>query len=179
MKTVPLLLLLTLLRPPAFASRDVRVAGHRYPVQTEHLGLDWNLRGADHFRFRLFSVFTGALYANEETDALKLTFTYTRSLGRDLLVEQGMRILRNAHDPDVLASFQKQLDALNAAYVDVEPGDRYTITAVPGRGTWLHLNEKELFFVEDSDFGLWYLSIWLGDAPMSVSFRDALLQVNS
>lgn len=179
MKKTKTILLFALLLPLTRASEGVRVRGHFYPDKTEHVGLEWNRRGAEHFRFRMFSVFTGALYANEETQGKKLIFTYTRALDRDLLVEQGMRVLQDAHDDETLKFFQEPLEALNKAYADVAFGDSYTITAVPGKGTWLHKNDKKLFFIEDDAFGLWYLSIWLGDAPMSLSFRDALLQVES
>ena len=153
----------------------VRVAGHRYPARVEAKDLSWELQGAEHFRFRLFSVFTGALYVNPDATARRLTFTYTRNIDRDTLVEQGNRVLREAHDRETLQKWKAELDQVNAAYEDVSKDDQYTFTVVPGRGTWLHLNEKEKLFLEDADFGLWYLDIWLGEKPMSEKFRDALL----
>jgi len=155
----------------------VQVAGHRYPEEMEHQSLNWTLSGAEHFRYRLFSVFTGALYSSPEAEEARvLRFTYTRRIPAATLVEQGMRVLRSAHPEAELEARAKLLQEVNNAYRDVREGDRYTFTVLPGRGTWLHFNEEQLFFVADSDFGLWYLDIWLGDKPMSVPLRDALLK---
>lgn len=167
-----------LLLPLCLNAADVReVAGHTYPLQVEAKELTWTLSGADHFRFRLFSVFTGALYISEaEPDARRLTFTYTRRLGADTLVEQGMRVLREGKPEAEIAARRERLDKINNAYRDVDRGDRYTFTVIPERGTWLHLNEEEIFFIDDAGFGLWYLNIWLGDNPMSASLRNALLE---
>jgi hypothetical protein len=157
---------------------DIReVAGHRYPLTLHAKDLDWSLSGADHFRFRLFSVFTGALYTTlSDPGARRLTFTYTRNLGADTLVEQGMRVLRGAESAEDIEARQVLIDQVNHAYQNVAKGDRYTFTIIPGRGTWLHLNDKEILFLQDADFGLWYLNIWLGDQPMSAPLRNALLE---
>lgn len=170
----PLALLLNIL---PLSAENVRIAGHSYPREAEHLSLNWTLSGAEHFRFRLFSVFTGALYQSDEVEgARKLNFTYTRRIPGATLVEQGMRVLREAHPESALKERQELLDKINLAYRDVREGDRYTFTVIPGRGTWLHFNDEEVFFVNDYRFGLWYLGIWLGEKPMSVPLRDALLK---
>lgn len=161
-----------------FSEGGVReVAHHTYPIEMEAKGLVWRLSGVDHFRFRLFSVFTGALYSSAASPkARRLVFTYTRNLEADTLVEQGMRVLRTAKPEAEIEARQPLIDTVNAAYRDVSRGDRYIFTVIPDRGTWLHLNEEEILFVGDADFGLWYLDIWLGDDPMSVSLRNALLE---
>ena len=153
----------------------IRVAGHRYPRQLESNDITWQLSGAEHFRYRLFSVFTGARYIHEDSEAIKLTFTYTRNLDRDVLIDQGQRVLREANDRETLRKYQSQLEKVNAAYRNVREGDRYTFTVIPGRGTWLHFNDEEALYLDDAAFGMWYLEIWLGDNPMSTNFRDALL----
>lgn len=162
----------------ALSESGVReVANHAYPIEMETKELVWRLSGADHFRFRLFSVFTGALYFSDASpNARRLVFTYTRNLEAVTLVEQGMRVLRAAKPAAEIEARQSLIDTVNAAYRDVSRGDRYIFTVIPDRGTWLHLNEEEILFVGDADFGLWYLDIWLGDDPMSVSLRNALLE---
>jgi hypothetical protein len=169
----PLLLLLAL---PLLAREPVVVHGHSYPATQEAFDLAWTLRGAEHFRYRLFSVFTGALYEAPQPGARRLTFTYTRSLKGDVLREQALRVLKGAHDAATLQRWAEPLATFNNAFIDVKPGDQYVLTVIPGRGVWLHLNGKEKSFLPDSDFGSWYLSIWLGDKPMSVPLRDALLK---
>jgi hypothetical protein len=179
MKTkTPRLTFILLLLFTVSARAEVRtVSGHEYPLNKESKDLQWTLSGAEHFRFRLFSVFTGALFkAESEPEARKLTFTYTRRIDAGTLVEQGMRVLREANSEAELEKRRELIDKVNAAYLDVSRGDRYTFTVIPGRGTWLHFNDEEILFIDDADFGLWYLDIWLGEKPMSTSLRNALLE---
>jgi hypothetical protein len=157
-------------------AEEVKVASHRYPLRLEAKDAVWNLRGSEHFRYkRIFSVFTGVLYLQEQGEGRRLVFTYTRDLKADDLRAQAMKALQAAHAPEVLEKFREPLTGLQAAYQDVKSGDSYAITVIPGRGSWLELNGKELFSTADTDFGFWYLGIWLGDKPISESLKEALL----
>jgi Chalcone isomerase-like len=67
------------------------------------------------------------------------------------------------------------LDRLNAWYRDVEPGDRYSLTYVPGVGTELALNDQRLGVIDGAHFADAYFRIWHGDRPIDASLRDRLL----
>ena len=60
-------------------------------------------------------------------------------------------------------------------YEDVEPGDRYSLTYIPGRGTELALNDEPKGVIEGADFASAVYAIWLGQNPISQSFRQQLL----
>jgi hypothetical protein len=168
------LLLLTLPSPAASGPRSS--AGQEQMPGRENPEQSWRLSGAGHFRYRLFSVFNGALYLGGDVPgSQRLQLTYTRSIPAQTLAEQGLRVLRQSYSADEIAARNGLLEQINQAYRDVRAGDMYSFTVIPGQGTWLHLNGEELLFVHDSDFGLWYLGIWLGEHPMSASLRDALL----
>ncbi len=159
---------------PCAESALVEVHGHRYAEEKEEDGRRWKLLGAEHFRYGVFSVFTGALYLGED-GGRQLAFTYTRSVKAEVLRGQALRVLRGAYEEGMLTRWAESLEKMNGAFVNVVAGDQYTLTMVPGEGVWLHLNGKERVFIADSEFGTWYLSIWLGEKPMSVPLRDALL----
>jgi chalcone isomerase-like protein len=63
----------------------------------------------------------------------------------------------------------------NSLYVDVKPGDRYSLTYVPGQGTKLRLNGVERGTIEGADFAAAIFSIWLGAKPMDNKFKRSLL----
>lgn len=154
----------------------VTVKGNAYPRRVEARGEVWDLQGVDHFVYKVFfSVFTGAYYEQVEGEGKRLHFTYTRKLKAEDLREQAMKHLKSVHDPKVLDRHAKPLRGLQEAYLDVKKGDSYIITAVPGKGTWLERNDKELFSTDDGEFGLWYLKIWLGEPPIDASLKEALV----
>jgi hypothetical protein len=71
-------------------------------------------------------------------------------------------------------ALRDRLAHLHAHYEDVEPGDRYALTYLPGVGTELSKNGRRLAVVSGSDFAAAYFSMWLGDDPIDAGLRDAL-----
>jgi hypothetical protein len=159
----------------SFAADTVTVEGHRYPVTLDAQGATWDLSGTEHFRYKvLFSVFTAGLYTQRDGQGERLTFTNTRKLKADDLREQAMKTLKANNAPATLEKYAVLTEQIQKAYVDVKAGDSYAITVIPESGNWLHLNGNELFFTENAEFGNWYLDIWLGTPPISVSLKEAL-----
>ena len=84
-------------------------------------------------------------------------------------------LLARSHPPEHIARLRERLDALHALYRDVEEGDRYRLTYVPGVGTTLALNGQPLGTIPGADFARDYFGIWLGPEPINESFRDQIL----
>lgn len=87
----------------------------------------------------------------------------------------GDEILAQNVDPDTLARLRPRLEQINALYESVNPGDRYALTYVPGRGTELALNGRSKGIIPGIDFAAAYFRIWLGDQPIDTGLRDQLL----
>jgi hypothetical protein len=77
--------------------------------------------------------------------------------------------------PEGLKAIEARLQRFNALYRDVQPGDRYALTYLPGQGTELALNGQSLGRIEGEDFAAAVFSIWLGPAPIDEAFKEALL----
>jgi len=73
------------------------------------------------------------------------------------------------------AGLQPQIRSFNALYRDIEPGDRYALTYVPGVGTELAHNGVTLGRVEGADFSSALFSIWFGDSPFDAGLKRRLL----
>lgn len=159
---------------------SVEVAGHPFPKHLEAYEQTWSLQGTHHFRYRrIFSVFAAGLYTAEGPAGKRLTFTYTRNLKADDLRDQAMKTLEAHNSREVLKKYRDPTAELQKAYQDVKDGDAYSLTVITDKGIWLHLNDKEIFFHDDSDFGYWYLDIWLGDPPISDALKFALTKGQS
>jgi hypothetical protein len=64
---------------------------------------------------------------------------------------------------------------MHALYRDVKPGDRCSLTYLPGVGTWLTLNGQILGTVAGAEFAAAYFAIWFGQQPMDASLKRKLL----
>jgi len=166
---------LFLLLLPLAAEEALVLEGHRYPQELEAHGETWNLQGAKHHVYKVFSVFTGGLYKQEGGEGLRLSFSYTRKLKAKILRREARKVLVWNFGEEGIAAKQPLFDELQAVFDDVEKNDTYVFTIVPDKGFWLERDGEQVFFSPDAEFGFWYVNIWLGEAPMSISFRDALL----
>jgi hypothetical protein len=135
----------------------------------------------------IFKAYVAALYVGEGfgpgevlADVPKrLELQYFWGISAPKFAKAGDEILARNIDAETLVKLRPRLARLNALYRNVKPGDRYSLTYVPGIGTELALNDEQLGIVEGADFGAAYFRIWLGDHPLDVGLRDQLLSCSS
>jgi len=143
------------------------------------------LKGTGRYKFMsLIKVVDGKFYLEagakpEEAlldNAKQLELYYHLSIkAKDFAKVTHQGIARNIPRAEYLKLAGK-IDQFNKFYRDVKKGDRYTLTYIPGKGTTLALNNKELGTLEGADFASGLYSIWLGQKePMDDDFRDDLL----
>jgi hypothetical protein len=147
-------------------------------------GTRLSIRGTGLFRYLGFiKAYVGALYMEDGTSsdavlsdtAKRLEIEYFHAInGEDFGSATNKVIARNV-DPDTLARLKPRIEKQNALYEDVQPGDRYALTYVPGKGTELALNGKPKGVIDGADFAAAVFAMWLGQEPMNKSFRQQLL----
>jgi hypothetical protein len=81
--------------------------------------------------------------------------------------------------PADIKRLSSKIDQLVEAYRDVEPGDRYALTYVPGYGTRLSLNGESLVVIAGEDFAKAVFSIWIGSSPIDERFRSGVLGIDN
>ena len=131
----------------------------------------------------LFKVYEAGLYVGD-THAVtavlddvpkRLDITYLRDIRAADIVKIGNETLARQLPPDRWAALQDRLATINQWYVDVQTGDRYTLTYVPGHGSELALNGKPLGVIAGADFASAYFGIWLDPRTRYRDFRNTLL----
>jgi len=132
---------------------------------------------------RVFRAYVAALYLGDGVSPAqvlgdvpkRLELSYFWDLEGDDIGKAGDEMLARNVDAETLTRLRPRLERLNALYEDVKPGDRYSLTYLPGVGTELALNDTRKGVIEGADFAAAYFRIWLGDNPIDASFRDELL----
>ena len=143
------------------------------------------LRNAALLRYlKVIKAYVAALYLPEGVKAeavlsdvpKRLELSYLVSIqGPDFDKGAAPVLARNQTSAE-LSRLQGRLDKLNAAYRDVKPGDRYSLTYLPGRETELALNGSPLIVIEGADFAAAYFGIWLGRDPIDEKLKRNLLR---
>jgi hypothetical protein len=144
------------------------------------------LRGVGLLRVMAFvKVYAGALYLPADclskmalSDVPKrLEVEYFRSIAGDEFGPATNKKISENVDPQTYKRLRSRIEYHNSLYQDVQPGDRYSLTYIPGRGTELALNGEPKGVVEGADFAAALFSIWLGPKPISESFKKDLLNL--
>ena len=148
-------------------------------------GKTLNLNGAGLLRYWGFKVYVGALYLEKgytieealSTGAKRIEIEYLRPIkGKDFGSATKKGILRNV-DLETFKRLRPQIEYHNSLYKDVQPGDRYSLTYIPGKGTELALNDEPMGNIKGGDFAAAVFSIWLGTKPICESFKKQILDL--
>lgn len=171
----------------SFPAAEASTAGRRFQNEpfAEHyaLGPDLrlDLRSLGLMRYKgLLRAFAAALYLERGVRdpladvAKRLELVYFLPIAGRLFGPAARSVLKKATTRSELAALEERLRAIDAAYRDVRPGDRYALTYQPGIGTELSLNGRQLELVPGADFARAYFAIWLGERPMDRRLRDQL-----
>ena len=141
------------------------------------------LTGTGLLRYWGFKAYTGALYLEEGASvdevlsdkAKRIELEYFRAIkGKDFGSATDKSIAKNV-DAAVYDRLRPRINYHNSLYENVQPGDRYALTYIPGRGTELTLNGEPKGIIEGADFAAAVFSIWLGSKPINDSFKKQIL----
>lgn len=145
------------------------------------------IRGAGLLRVMAFAkVYVSTLYLPEDcaskmvlSDVPKrLEVEYMRSIaGNDFGRVTNKKISENV-DLQTYERLRPRIEYHNSLYQDVQPGDRYSLTYIPGKGTELALNGEPQGVIEGADFAAAVFSMWLGSKPISESLKKDLLDLS-
>lgn len=170
--------------PSSLASLTVEVGGVRFDTGVHAMEHRLQLTGAGVLNYlAFFKAYAGALYMPASVaaeDALepvpkRLVLSYYRAIkGKDFANATRKKIADNVTAGQA-KRLESRVDLLADMYRDVQPGDRYALTYLPGEGTALTLNGESLGIIPGDDFARAVFSIWLGDDPIDENFRDLLL----
>lgn len=184
-----LLCLSWVLGSPAQASRPTTdVAGVRVVGHVSVAGQNLVLNGAGLRRILFLKVYVAALYLPQrqhDSHAI-LERDIPRSLRvtllRDLSTEQNIEALKGGlvanNSPADLDAIQPEvaqfLSFLKGEH-EVPAGTVIRLDYVPGMGTQVRVNDSVLGTVPGTAFNRALLKVWLGEEPVQVSLKNALL----
>ncbi|NTW98659.1 MAG: hypothetical protein HGB35_01720 [Geobacteraceae bacterium] len=143
------------------------------------------LRNAALLRYlRFIKAYVAALYLPEEVTSeavlsdvpKRLEISYLVSIKGPDFGKGAEPTLKLNQTPAELTRLRSRIDRINAIYRDVKPGDRYSLTYQPGRGTELALNGTPLAVIEGADFAAAYFGIWLGRDSIDDRLKRDLLK---
>ncbi len=132
---------------------------------------------------RTINVYAGALYLAPgvapdrvlEDVPKRLVLSYFRAIQAGDFGKAALKVLADNVPEATIARLMPRIEHMHRLYENVQPGDRYELTYLPGVGTELSLNGVRKGVVEGADFASAYFSIWLGSDPINETLKEGLL----
>ena len=170
------------------SARAAEIEGVRFIDKLTVGASELRLHGTGLLRYRVFiKGYVAALYLDESFAGEATPNTVLADVRRRLEIEYFWAIpadkfanatvegISRSTDPATFERLRRSIDRINQLYEDVEAGDRYALTYVPGIGTELALNGRRLGVVEGADFSAALFAIWIGEESLDESLRRQLL----
>jgi hypothetical protein len=167
------------------SSRSAEIEGVEFAEQITAGDRVLALQSVGLLRYRIFfKGYVAAVYLEEGTPPRevledvpkRLELEYFWSIAGDKFGPAAETVMERNLDARSLERLRPRFEALHEKFQDVEPGDRYSLTYLPGEGTELAKNGVPLALVPGEDFARAYFGIWLGEDPLDRDLRDELLK---
>lgn len=185
---IRLLIFLLALATLPLPARAVEVGGVSIAPTAEFAenGPALTLNGAGMRKKFFMSVYVGALYlprkAATAQEALAQTgpkrmllhFVYDELSAQKLVDAWNEGFAANTSDAE-LAPLRARIGQFNALFTTTRKGDVITLDYLPGEGTRVSHNGQAKGTIPGDDFNKALLNIWLGDKPVTLDLKKALL----
>ncbi|GLQ33047.1 chalcone isomerase family protein [Litoribrevibacter albus] len=142
-------------------------------------------------KYLIVQVYVGGLYLEKTSkDPVEIIQAdgYKRMLFHVLLKRVSARKVANALNEALVINISKdehemlkpQIDEFLSLFDDIRlhKGDEVTIDYLPGKGTLVHIPEKEDRLLEGKAFYDALLKVWIGPQPVSKDFKQQMLGVS-
>lgn len=183
-----LLIILTMALAPLSAWAQPNItSGVRFDTTAMAQETPLALRGVDTLIYLGFiKAYAGAFYLPVNTPSpmalsdtpKRLVLEYFRSIKAEDFAEATMAKAKENTTPEAFNRITDALIRLCRSYRDVSPKDRYALVYHPEHGLDLRLNGVTLGTFKGRELSRAMFAIWLGEYPISESFRDRLLGVD-
>jgi hypothetical protein len=174
---------LMLIAQPSYTNAT-EIADVKFDKSYQISGNELELKGVGLLRYLgLIKAYAGALYLEDGASvdealadkAKRIEVQYMMAFKGEDFGPATVKMMKKNVSQDTLERLRDQIDYHNSLYEDVEPGDRYSLTYIPGKGTELALNGEPKGIIGGSEFASALFSIWIGKKPIDKSFKKQIL----
>ena len=114
-----------------------------------------------------------SIIAADEPKQVVMHFLY-KKVEKDKLTEAWREGFAN-NSAAALSALRARLDEFCALWPDMAGGERAVITYLPGAGTRLEINGKEVGVIPGKDFADALFAVWLGTKPADAGLKEGIL----
>ncbi len=147
----------------------------------EHVIMD--LLGTGHKKILFTDVFVAGFYLHTDAgpdDALsdvakRMEVSYFTDVGAKRLADYIRKRMSKNMSSEEFEEVESRIEKMHDFFVDLDAGDRFSMTYIPDIGTKFERNNTFLGVVEGADFGRGIFATWVGERPFDKSVKQQVL----
>ncbi|MCA9403182.1 MAG: chalcone isomerase family protein [Candidatus Omnitrophica bacterium] len=180
-KTALLTLFIILsLQPPVMANITREVS---FRDSHREGGVALELLGTSTKKLLFMDLFVAGFYLDKDADRThalddvgkRVEISYFKPVTARRFIDFIAKRMEKNMTADEFRRVQARIDSLSGIFVDLQAGDVFAMTYIPGAGTRFEHNGRVLGTVAGADFGKGIFATWVGDEPFDRTVKRQVL----
>jgi hypothetical protein len=158
------------------------VLGVNFSEEIKDEGVDMELKGTGIKSVVFIKAFVAGFYADENNDptdlgefAKRVDVQYFVSIPGKKLNAFTIDSMKDNITDSEFENIMEKVAIMRDYFVDLKPGDRFSLTYIPGVGTKFAHNNELVGVIEGKEFAKAIFSVWVGERPFDKKLRDQIL----
>ncbi len=183
MKSTKVIILLLLhLFTLSFNAKADDILGVNFDKVYSDEGISLNLQGTGLKTMVFFKAFAAGYYRDDE-ETQEVLGEFSKRIEVEYFVKIPGKKLNNFTidtmkdnvTKEEFNAISNEIDLMGKYFVDLKPGDRFSLTYIPGVGTKFAHNNEVTGVIKGNDFAKALFSVWIGENPFDRSLKEKIL----
>lgn len=170
----------------SFNVSAAEIVGVNFNETYKDQGVSMTLKGTGLKTVVFFKAFAAGYYRNDEENqedlgefAKRIEVEYFVKIPGEKLNNFTIDTMKDNVTKEDFNALANEVDLMGEYFVDLKPGDRFSLTYIPGVGTEFAHNNEVTGIIKGNDFAKALFSVWLGDKPFDKDLRNKILGIEN
>lgn len=159
-----------------------QIVGVNFEETYKDEGVSMNLQGTGLKTMVFFKAFVASFYKSdgEKQTSLgefpkRIEVEYFVKVPGKKLTKFTIDTMKDNVTKEELNKIVSEIDLMGKYFVDLKPGDRFSLTYFPGVGTKFAHNDQVTGIIKGNDFAKALFSVWIGEKPFDKNLKNKIL----
>ncbi len=166
----------------AWNANAAEISGVVFNEKYEDNGIKMSLQGLGQKNVLLFKAFVASFYRDETVNE-EVLGKFPKRIEVEYFVKiPGIKLhnftidsMKDNISEDEFANLKNEIVLMTNYFADLKPGDRFSLTYLPGVGTQFAHNGRVTGIIEGSHFARALFSVWIGEKPFDSELKRQIL----
>jgi len=166
----------------SFNASAAQIAGVDFEDTYKEEGISMNLQGTGLKTMVFFKAFAAGYYRNAEDNqnvlgefSKRIEVEYFVKIPGKKLNNFTIDTMKDNVTKEEFNAISNEINLMGQYFVDLKPGDRFSLTYIPGIGTKFAHNNQVTGVIKGNKFAKALFSVWIGEKPFDKDLKNRIL----